>query len=83
MSGGRFNYLQNRYEWEDMFEVIQRHIEHNEYDYTEKTVEEFRKGLEVIKKAQIYMQRIDYLLSSDDGEESFHIRLKQELEKNA
>lgn len=29
----------------------------------------------------IYTQRIDWLLSGDDGEESFHSRLKEELDK--
>ena len=50
-------------------------------DYTEETINEFKKGVEILKKARIYAQRIDWLISGDDGEESFHERLKEELEK--
>lgn len=31
-------------------------------------------------KAAIYVQRIDWLLSDDDGEDNFHERLKEELD---
>lgn len=50
-------------------------------DYTKETINEFRKGVEILKKARIYAQRIDWLLSCDDGEESFHRRLNEELEQ--
>lgn len=50
-------------------------------DYTEETLQEFRRGIAVLKRAGIYAQRIDWLLSGDDGEESFHKRLKTELLK--
>lgn len=50
-------------------------------DYTEETINEFRKGVEILKKARIYAQRIDWFLSGDDGEESFHRRLKEELKQ--
>lgn len=42
-------------------------------------VEEFKKGLKILKMAAIYTQRIDWLLSGDDGEDSFKKRLKEEL----
>ena len=51
------------------------------YEYPEEVIEEFKKGAEIIKLAQIYMQRMDWLLSGDDGEESFLERLKQDKEK--
>ena len=50
-------------------------------EYPEEVIEEFKKGAEIIKLAQIYMQRMDWLLSGDDGEESFISRLKQDKEK--
>ena len=50
-------------------------------EYPEEVIEEFKKGAEIIKLAQIYMQRMDWLLSGDDGEESFLERLKQDKEK--
>lgn len=50
------------------------------YEYPTEVIEEFKIGAEVIRKAQIYMQRMDWLLSGDDGEESFIIRLKEDLD---
>jgi len=35
--------------------------------------------MKVLKVASVYAQRIDWLLSGDDGEESFLKRLKEEL----
>lgn len=49
--------------------------------YSDKTLKEFRKGLNILKKASVYAQRIDWLLSGDDGEDDFHRRLKEELEQ--
>lgn len=53
----------------------------NHYKYPDEVIEEFKKGLELIEKAQIYMHRIDWLLSGDDGDESFIERLKEDLDK--
>lgn len=58
-----------------------RHTIPNPYGYTEETLSEFRKGIEILKQAEVYAQRIDWLLSGDDGEESFHERLKEDLDK--
>ena len=45
----------------------------------DETLKEFEKGMEYVRLAQIYTQRIDWLLSGDDGEESFYQRLKEDL----
>jgi hypothetical protein len=37
--------------------------------------------VDLLKRAEIYTHRIDYLLSSDDGEQTFHERLKKDLEE--
>ena len=50
-------------------------------DYSEETIKEFRKGVDILKKAQVYANRIDWLMSGDDGEESFHKRLKEKLKE--
>lgn len=62
--------------------------EHKEYEeapyfpeYTPETIQEFRNGVEILKKASVYAQRIDWLISGDDGEDSFHKRLKEDLKK--
>lgn len=88
MSGGRFDYLQ--YRFTEIVDVIEQEIIDNNAEprpkdwfepnnFREETIAEFKKGIEYIKKAQIYVQRIDWLLSGDDGEESFLKRLKEEL----
>ena len=57
-----------------------KHTLPNSYEYSKETIKEFKKGLAILRKAYIYAQRIDWLLSGDDGEESFHERLKEELD---
>ena len=46
-----------------------------------EVLEEFKKGLKILKTAAIYAQRIDWLLSGDDGEQSFKERLKEDLDE--
>lgn len=53
----------------------------NHYKYPDEVIEKFKEGAEIIAKAQIYMQRIDWLLSGDDGEETFLERLNKDLDK--
>jgi hypothetical protein len=52
----------------------------NRYAYPDDIIEEFKRGLHVLRQAQIYAQRIDWLVSGDDGEDSFRERLQQELD---
>lgn len=51
------------------------------YKYPDEVIEEFKKAVDIIAKAQVYMHRIDWLLSCDDGDESFLERLKEDLDK--
>jgi hypothetical protein len=51
------------------------------YKYPDEVIEEFKKGAKIIAEAQVYMQRIDWLVSADDGNESFIKRLKDDLSK--
>ena len=55
----------------------------NHYKYPDAVIEEFKKGVDILRKAHVYAQRIDWLISGDDGEESFHRRLKEELDELA
>ena len=50
-------------------------------EYPSDVIEEFKKGVDIIAKAQVYMQRMDWLLSGDDGNENFIKRLKDDLDK--
>jgi len=49
------------------------------YQYPDEVIEKMKEGIEVLKRAQIYAHRIDWLLSGDDGEESFLRRLEEDL----
>lgn len=82
MSGGAFTYLQ--YKIHDIVEGIQDIIDRNDsmppqLRYSEKTIEEFKNGIYFLQAAEIYAQRIDWLISGDDSEETFHKRLKEDL----
>ena len=92
MSGGWFSYKQYDLEYiSDEIEQVIREFERGDKsewgDYPKwdfknpKTIDEFRKAIELLKMARIYTQRIDWLLSADDGEEDFHERLKLDLEQ--
>jgi hypothetical protein len=52
-----------------------------EYVYRDDVQVIFKEAIEILKKAEIYAQRIDWYLSGDDGEDSLVLRLKAELEK--
>lgn len=49
------------------------------YKYPDEVIDEFKKAVNIINIAQIYMHRIDWLLSGDDGDETFLERLKEDL----
>ena len=52
----------------------------NHYKLRDDVMEEFKKGYEMLRKAEIYAQRMDWLIACDDGNESFLKRLKEELD---
>lgn len=66
--------------------VIQKYVdEHNNsfigYDFSDKVIDKFKEMVPIIKKAKIYLDRIDWLLAGDDGEDSFLKRTVEDLEK--
>ena len=88
MSGGHFNYSQCRIH--DIAMEIEDIIAKNNssdkdafgndvgYHFTSETITKFKRAVECLKKAQIMAHRIDWLLSGDDGEETFHERWNEE-----
>jgi hypothetical protein len=50
------------------------------YEYPPHIIEEFKNAIKHLKMAQIYAQRVDWLVSGDDNEESFISRLDEDLE---
>ena len=91
MSGGHFNYDQYKIEYiADEVEQLIINNDSEELDeygsqlgshFASETIDEFKKGLLLLRQARVYVQRIDWLVSGDDGEDSFHSRLKYDLEK--
>lgn len=83
MSGGHFDYKQ--FELSDLGEQIEKFIYERDHGYSTKysreTINEFRRAVHFLEKAQIYVQRIDWLVSCDDSEETFHKRLMEDLQK--
>jgi hypothetical protein len=72
--------LKEDYPWKDetYFEKYPEDKFH--YAYPEEIIAEFKKGYEILRKAEIYAQRMDWLIACDDGNESFLERLKEELD---
>lgn len=76
-------YLEDRFLDEKEAEYVKKHHHTmpNRCGYSKETIKEFKKGIKILKMAEIYAQRIDWLLSGDDGEDSFHSSLKHDLEE--
>lgn len=89
MSGGHFDYKQYQlgYISDEIEELILKNGSDELDDWGDKryaeylheTIEEFKNAVRHLRLAQIYVQRIDWLVSGDDGEDSFHRRLSAEL----
>jgi len=89
MSGGHFDY--DQYKISQIAESIRSIIDKNtmiddfssdsSYHFSKKTIDEFKKAERILKEAYVYAQRIDWLISEDDGEKTFHERLKEDLSK--
>jgi len=63
----------------DYYERFPQDLYH--YKYSDEVIEKFKEAVDILKKAEIYAQRIDWLLSGDDGEESFFRRLEEDLKQ--
>jgi hypothetical protein len=80
MSGGHFSYLQNciSYAADDVKKIIDNNDEHC---YSQQTIDQFKTGENLLRAAAVYLHRIDWLVSCDDGEEDFHDRLSEDLDQ--
>lgn len=95
MSGGRFEYKQfwisdiadsieeeiNQSGRKKTQEEIENSYDEDlfHYKYPDEVINEFKKGLKTLREAAVYAQRIDWILSGDDGDKNFLERLKKEL----
>lgn len=80
MSGGHFDYKQYLIDY--IADEVEQLIDKNdEYEFSKETIEKFKQAKIILRIAAIYAQRIDWLVSGDDGEENFHNRLEEDLSK--
>lgn len=104
MSGGRWDYMQNRLDYviEDITNLINRNGKKKDvsdlesweidwikkypedayyYKYPDEVIQKFKEARLSIAEAQEHMQRLDWLLCDDDGNESYISRLENNLKK--
>jgi hypothetical protein len=85
MSGGKFDYLQ--FQIMDVAEQLGELIESTEnstpgqwnYEFSKETLDKFKECYTMLSVGGKMLHRIDWLVSGDDGEESFHRRLEEDL----
>lgn len=70
---------QERWYGQDWFKKYPQDLYH--YKYSDEVIEKFKEGLKILRQAEVYAHRIDWLISGDDGEDNFLERLKQDLKK--
>lgn len=88
MSGGEFNY--DEYRISQIADSIEQFIINNDstdtnewgetkgHNYSPEVIAEFKTAVTILRTAFIYAHRVDYLISGDDGEDSFLSRLEDE-----
>jgi hypothetical protein len=89
MSGGHFDYVQ--YRIDQAADELQSYIDRceseevDEYgykpDYSPETLEKFKECERMLRIGGAMLHRIDWLAEGDDGEETFHKRLADDLSK--
>lgn len=91
MSGGHFDYIQDRIRYAAA-EALADYIEQCEtgkadewgftHEWTPETLAKFRECEQALWAAAAMLQRVDWLISGDDGEETFHARWAKEVPVN-
>jgi len=81
MSGGHFDYKQ--YNIEEIADEIEEMIASNDEargeGYPPEIIERFKEAAYTLRQAAEMAQRVDWLVSCDDGEESFMRRWDKEV----
>jgi len=77
MSGGHFDYQQ--YRLRDIASEISKLLNRNDLDLRSETRTRFEEAIRALHVAEAYVQHIDWFVSGDDGEDTFHERLKKDL----
>lgn len=88
MSGGHFDYRQ--FQLEDMATQIEYLIDTNNIadayggvrNYRASTLARFRQAADALRLAGRMATRVDWLVSGDDGEDSFHRQWEEDFGEN-
>ncbi len=79
MSGGSFNYVQDKIT--DAADRLESMMDVYKTEYSQMTVDKFEKTVRCLRWAAIAITRTDWLLSGDDGENTFHARWEEDFHK--
>lgn len=91
MSGGEFDY--DQYKIDRIAEEVDTLIRNNSsteldewgypkgHNYSPEVIAKFKQAVVVLRQAFVYAHRIDWLVSGDDGEDTFLRYLEQELQE--
>lgn len=81
MSGGYFNHEQHKLGQiaDDIQQLVHKNKDENNFD--DEVIESFKVAVDMLRVAQVLVHRIDYLVSDDDGVDSFKSRLQKEIEE--
>lgn len=83
MSGGYFDYKQwEALELADDLETVKEITKYDEFEDTVFFKAICQEAADHIRRGATIANRIDWLLSGDDGEESFKERLEEDLQEN-
>lgn len=94
MSGGNWDYMQYQFTRviNDITDAIEKNGKKREdrdfewqseyyFEYSEETIKKFKEARLSIAEAQEHIQRLDWLFSDDDGEDSYLKRLDDNLKE--
>jgi hypothetical protein len=83
MSGGYFDH--DQYRIGQIADKIEDEIRDHEHPNTDEynPDDTYKRAVNILRLGQVCAHRIDWLLSGDDGEETFHKRLLEDLTKYA
>ena len=81
MSGGEFEYVQDRISV--VADEFEENLEHYaEYEYiSPRVLASFKETIYLLRVAAVRLQRADWLISGDDGEETYWQRMANDLKK--
>ena len=93
MSRGHFGYFDSRYEWDDILTAMEEAVDNKalvfkdengtiveKFPLSDKTISEFKVGIDLIKKTRSLLVCVDGLFSGDFGDKEFINRLNKENE---